>query len=244
LNTPLYEPRMARVAAAIGDPTRARTLARLLDGRLYTASELAEYADVTRATMSSHLKLLVDEGLAKLRAQGRYRYFGLADGNVAHALEALLMVADGVSPDMSRWKRPSMRSLKHARSCYGHLAGELGVQLHDVLLQRGWVQSLGVSEDVYLLTPSGLAGFASLGLDVSELRAANNTRQSRPLYSCIDWSERRDHFAGTVATAILDTLIAQQWLRREADSRKLSVTSQGRNALLNLFPLAVNPKNN
>ncbi|WP_422011015.1 ArsR/SmtB family transcription factor [Roseateles sp.] len=97
------EPRLARVAAAIADATWASTLARLLDGRLYTAGELARHAGVTAATMSGHLKLLVDEGLARVRPQGRHRYFGLADGDVAHALEALLRVTDVVGGDDRAW---------------------------------------------------------------------------------------------------------------------------------------------
>ena len=88
--------------------------------------------------MSAHLKLLVNEGLANVRQQGRHRYFGLADGNVAHALEALMQLAEGPANDLSRWQQPAMKSLRHARTCYGHLAGELGVRLHDRLLQQGW----------------------------------------------------------------------------------------------------------
>ena len=119
------QPRFARVAAAIGDPTRALMLARLLDGRHYTAKELAEQGGVAPATASQHLKLLVDERLLRVRAQGRHRYFTLADGNVAQALEALLRVADGALPETARWQAPAMRGLRRARSCYGHLAGEL-----------------------------------------------------------------------------------------------------------------------
>jgi DNA-binding transcriptional ArsR family regulator len=117
------QPRFARVAAVIGDPTRALMLSRLLDGR-YTATELAQHAGVAAPTASQHLRLLLDEGLARVRSQGRHRYYMLADGNVAHALEALLRVADGALPETTRWKAPSMRGLRHARSCYGHLAGE------------------------------------------------------------------------------------------------------------------------
>ena len=94
---PEFEPRLASLSAAIGDPTRARTLARLFDGRLHSAGELARHAGVSPATMSAHLKLLVNQGLARVREQGRHRYFGLADSNVAHALEALMRLCDGPS---------------------------------------------------------------------------------------------------------------------------------------------------
>lgn len=218
------EPRLARIAAAIADPTRARTLARLLDGRLHTAGELATHAGVGAATMSAHLKLLVDEGLARVRPQGRHRYFGLADGDVAHALEALLRLADrrdGIdepAADLKRWQRPEMRGLRHARSCYGHLAGELGVRLHDVLCSRGWVERAGSAER---LTDTARAALQAQGLELATVAAG------RALYPCVDWSERREHFAGAEAVALLEALLARGWLRRRDTSRELVLTPTG-----------------
>lgn len=222
----LAEPRLARVAAAIADPTRARVLARLLDGRLHTAGELAAHAGVTAPTMSAHLKLLLDEGLARVRPQGRHRYYGLADGDVAHALEALLRVAEGQAAtpaaDLRRWQRPQMRGLRHARSCYGHLAGELGVQWREGLLARGWVQPL--AQGSYAVTPAGEAALAELLPGVPTSDAAPAGRQ---LYDCVDWSERRDHFAGPLAVAWLDAMLARGWLRRTAGSRALHLLPPG-----------------
>lgn len=221
------EPRLARVAAAIADPTRARTLARLLDGRLHTAGELAAHAGVTAATMSAHLKLLVDEGLARVRPQGRHRYFGLADGDVAHALEALLRVADGArsdpAADVRRWQQPAMRGLRHARSCYGHLAGELGVKLREVLLARGWVRA--TADGRYEPSEAGREGLA--GLMPEALQASG-----RLLYDCVDWSERRDHFAGPLAVVWLAAMVDKGWLRRVADTRALSLTPAGQQRLV------------
>lgn len=216
------EPRLARIAAAIADPTRARVLARLLDGRLHTAGELATHAGVGAATMSAHLKLLVDEGLARVRPQGRHRYFGLADGDVAHALEALLRVADGrdadPAADLKRWQKPAMRGLRHARSCYGHLAGELGVQLHDMLRSRGWVERADGTER---LTDAARDALCAHDLSLP-MRAAG-----RSLYPCVDWSERREHFAGAEAVALLEALVARGWLRRRDGSRELVLTPTG-----------------
>jgi DNA-binding transcriptional ArsR family regulator len=221
------EPRLARVAAAIADPTRARTLARLLNGRLHTAGELATHAGVTAATMSAHLKRLVDEGLARVRPQGRHRYFGLADGDVAHALEALLRVADGrdaIGPaaDLRRWQRPEMRGLRHARSCYGHLAGELGVRWREALLAKGWVTA----------TPKGRYEVSAAGQEgLAELMPQGLAASGRALYDCVDWSERRDHFAGALAVAWLDAMVAKGWLLRAAESRELTLTPPGRQVL-------------
>ena len=221
------EPRLARVAAAIADPTRSRVLARLLDGRLYTAGELATHAGVTAATMSAHLSLLVDEGLARVRPQGRHRYFGLADGDVAHALEALLRVADGrdtgPAADLKRWQKPGMRGLRHARSCYGHLAGELGVRWRETLLARGWVTAS--AEGRYDLSAEGRAALA-------ELMPEGFSAPGRVLYDCVDWSERRDHFAGPLAVVWLEGMVARGWVRRVADSRALTLTPRGKPALL------------
>ncbi|MDR7270848.1 DNA-binding transcriptional ArsR family regulator [Pelomonas saccharophila] len=220
------EPRLARIAAAIADPTRARVLARLLDGRLHTAGELATHAGVGAATMSAHLKLLVDEGLARVRPQGRHRYFGLADGDVAHALEALLRVADGrdagAAADLKRWQKPEMRGLRHARSCYGHLAGELGVQWREALLAKGWVRAS--SDGRYELSDAGREALRDL---MPEGFAATG----RVLYDCVDWSERRDHFAGPLAVAWLEAMVAKGWLQRMAESRELRLTPPGRLAL-------------
>lgn len=222
------QPRFARVAAAIGEPTRALMLSRLLDGRCYTATELAEHAGVAASTASQHLKLLVDEGLAQVRAQGRHRYFMLADADVAHALEALLRVADGVLPETTRWQGPAMRGLRHARSCYGHLAGELGVRVCEAMLGQGWVAAIGEGGRDYALTEAGRDGLARLGVPMEALEAGDGRRQ---LYGCVDWSERRDHFAGPLAVAMLEAWIEQGWLRRARDSRELTVTATGNSRL-------------
>ena len=157
----VMQPRFSRVAATIGDPTRALMLSRLLDGRFYTAKDLADYSGVTASTASQHLKLLVDERLARVRVQGRHRYFMLADANVAHALEALLLVADGALPETTRWQAPAMRGLRHARSCYGHLAGELGVHLCQTFVEQDWVNATEGDGQDYPLTPVGIASRAS-----------------------------------------------------------------------------------
>jgi DNA-binding transcriptional ArsR family regulator len=218
------QPRFARVAAAIGDPTRALMLSRLLDGRYYTATDLAQHAGVAAPTASQHLKLLVGEGLARVRAQGRHRYYMLADGNVAQALEALLRVADHALPETVRWQAPAMRGLRHARSCYGHLAGVLGVELCQCFLARGWVRG---AAQAYGLTPQGRAQVEALGVRVPDA--------PRLLYGCVDWSERRDHFAGPLAVALLDNFVEQGWLRRADDTRALTLSAGGRAALAALL---------
>jgi DNA-binding transcriptional ArsR family regulator len=228
MNRSSVEPRFARIASAIGDPTRARMLSRLLDGRHYTAKELAEYADVTAATASAHLRLLVDEQLAVSRSQGRHKYFTLADGNVAHALEALMHVADGVMPETNRWRAPNMRALRHARSCYGHLAGELGVKFCTALIEKGWVKASDCDDRSFEVTPEGIGSLASLGMPTNAI----TSKSKRQLYGCVDWSERRDHFAGSLAVSFLDTMIANCWLKRDEKARSLTLTAAGKKSAL------------
>lgn len=197
-------------------------LSRLLDGRFYTATELSQHAGVSAPTASQHLKLLLDESLVRVRAQGRHRYYMLADGNVAHALEALLRVADGALPESTRWQAPAMRGLRHARSCYGHLAGVLGVDLCRCFIDNGWVEG---DAQTYALTAEGQQHVGALG--IATIAAIAEPRQTRQLYACVDWSERRDHFAGPLAVALLDNFIERGWLRRSADTRELQLTSSG-----------------
>ena len=218
------EPRFARIAAMIGDPTRARMLAALLDGAMLTAGEIAQAADVTPQTASAHLAKLLDAELVVLRVQGRHRYFRLADGDVAHALEALSMVADkdvDLQPGRRVWARAAMKPLRHARTCYGHLAGRLGVCLHDRLIRNDVVSH---DDDRFVLGIAGRSWFDDIDFDPSTVSAS-----ARGIaYPCVDWSERRDHFAGPLAVALLEHFVAQRWLTRIADSRALAVAPKGR----------------
>lgn len=222
------EPRFARIGAMIGDPTRARMLAALLAGQHMTQGEVARAAGVTPQTASGHLKQLIDSELIAVRAQGRHRYFRLADADVAHALEALALVAER-GHETGKWSRGSYRPLRLARSCYGHLAGQLGVVLHDALVAR---KLLETDQGEYLLTEAGHCWLRTIGVADSML-----ARPARRLaYPCLDWSERRDHLAGGLAVALLDYFIARNWLSRQAGSRALIPTACGRENLSRLLP--------
>jgi len=218
------EPRFARVAAMIGDPTRARMLASLLDGSMMTAGEIARAADVTPQTASAHLAKLAGSGLVAVREQGRHRYFRLADSDVAHALEALAIVGEPLAsadPHRVVWSRDAMKPLRHARTCYGHLAGQLGVRLHDALIAHDVVK---MDEGRYAIDERGHRWLASIDFD-----ATNVAPSARGIaYPCVDWSERRDHFAGPLAVALLEHFLERRWLTRVDDSRALLVNGSTR----------------
>lgn len=221
------EPRFATVAAMIGDPTRARMLSALMGGQALAAGELARAAGVSAATASAHIARLLDSGLVLSRSQGRHRYLRLADEDVARVLEALAVVAERHSGIDAQWQRPAFRPLKQARTCYRHLAGELGVALLDGLRARGSLVPDPRARDglQFRLSEAGRAELQALGI---ALPAAGTPRYA---CACLDWSERRDHLAGTLATALLDHGLAAGWWLRSSGSRALRLTPAGARAL-------------
>ena len=221
------EPRFARIAAMIGDPTRARMLAALMGGQYLAAGELAAAAGVTAQTASAHVAKLVDAELVVARTQGRHRYFRLADADIAHALEALSLVAER-SASADKWTQGAYKPLKAARTCYSHLAGELGVRLFDGMLAR---RTLTPRDGYFVLSDEGREELKALGLEVPAVSTPAAAR--RFAYPCLDWSERRDHLAGGLAVAMLEHGIGRGWLRRSEGSRAVALTPPGAKALAN-----------
>ena len=226
--TASHEPRLARVAAMVADPARSRMLAYLLTGEYASAGELARTASVTPATASGHLAKLQQARFVVCEPRGRHRYYRLADAEVAHALEALALVAERDQHDRA-WAHPERQRLRYARCCYGHLAGHLGVSLFDAMQARGGLQPVSAG---FALTSSGAAWLQGLGLDPSP-----PTLRRRFAYACLDWSERRDHLAGQLADEIYRHFTAKRWLRR-TEGRAVALTPAGREELLPLLALA------
>ncbi len=224
---------VSRIAGAIGEPARARMLYQLVDGHARTSTELAVVADVSPSTASVHLSRLMAERLIKVWAQGKRRYYSLEGPEVARALEALSVLA-GVSRDKFVPGTPDY--LRAARTCYDHIAGALGVALHDRLRALGWlIEAPGGREDAYDLAPDGLKALEALGVDV----AATRTLRRRFAFPCLDWSERRSHLGGAVGAALLNIALKKKWAAQELDSRALFVTSVGRREMLTRFGLRV-----
>lgn len=239
------EPRLLRVAALVADASRARMLCLLLGGELASAGELAAAAGVSASTASGHLAQLLDGGLLACEARGRHRYYRLADAEVAHALEALALVAERDS-HARQWASPARQRLRTARCCYGHLAGQLGVALLYTLQREGWLVGAGLAPagaadsaaaptpGPWRLSPLGAQGLSGWGLDGADWqrRSTSAGRGGRGVaYGCLDWSERRDHLAGPLASALLQHFLARDWLRRSPPDRALSLTPTGQAAL-------------
>jgi DNA-binding transcriptional ArsR family regulator len=215
----LDTPDIASVATLVGDPTRGRMLTALMDGRALTATELALEGGVTASTASSHLARLSAAGLILLVTQGRHRYYRLSTSDVAAAIESLMSIA----PRVARRRVPAGpldEGLRRARVCYDHLAGEAAVRMLKRLREKG---ILGGSDGALALTGKGEMWCAGVGIDVGGLRS-----KRRPVCrSCLDWTERRTHLAGSLGAAILERLFALRYARRETGSRTVILSSRG-----------------
>jgi DNA-binding transcriptional ArsR family regulator len=221
---------VSKIAAAIGEPARARMLYCLLDGRARTSTELAMVAAVTPSTASVHLQRLKTERLVKVFAQGKHRYHSLEGADVAAALEALSVLAGGASEGIVP---TTPNRLRAARTCYDHIAGTLGVALHDRMRAMGWLSGGTGADTGYDLTPNGTRAFENLRIDVQATRALRR----RFAYACVDWSERRPHIGGAVGAALLDIAMKRKWVIQELDSRALAITGVGRREMRKRFGL-------
>jgi DNA-binding transcriptional ArsR family regulator len=222
---------VSRIASAIGEPARARMLYCLVDGRARTSTELAMVAEVTPSTASVHLQRLKTERLVKVLAQGKHRYYSLEGASVAAALEALSVLAGG-KPNAFVPNTPNR--LRLARTCYDHIAGTLGVALHDRIQVMGWLaHGPSQGENAYELTPRGANAFEDLGVD---LEATRRLRR-RFAYACVDWSERQPHLGGAVGAALLDIALKRKWVVQELDSRALTITRLGQREMQTRFGL-------
>ncbi|MDB5552188.1 MAG: transcriptional regulator protein [Rhizobium sp.] len=222
-------PDISQIGALIGDPARANILAALMDGRALTATELSEIAGVTAQTASTHLAKLEAGGLIRPQKQGRHKYFSLSGPQAGQLIESLMDFA----ADRGHLRhRPGPRdeAMRKARICYDHLAGDLGVLMFDSLVSR---RHLNFDDTAIALTGDGESFLTGAGIDLATLR-----KSRRPLCRCcLDWSERRDHLAGSLGAALFDMIIDKGWARRDAASRAIAFTPPGETAFRKLFPL-------
>jgi DNA-binding transcriptional ArsR family regulator len=234
MNAPHTGRDVASIAAAIGEPARARMLYGLLDGRARTSTDLAVLADVSPSTASVHLQHLKALRLVTMKAQGKCRYYALDGSEVAAALEALSVLAgDAGDPFVPT----TPHRLRAARTCYDHVAGMIGVALHDRLMAMGWLSG-GSDDRNYEVSSRGSQAFEALGIDV----VATSGLRRRFAFPCLDWSERRPHLGGALGAALLNVVLKRKWLIPDLDSRALSVTGLGRRELGTRFGLRLDDR--
>jgi DNA-binding transcriptional ArsR family regulator len=216
------EHELPRVAALLADPARARMVWTLIDGTTRPAGELAYAANVSAPSASAHLAKLVAGGLLETSAQGRHRYFRIASAEVAGAVEGLASLGAATRP-----RRPPGQlspgvpvQFLHARTCYGHLAGEMAVKGLEAMLGARWLAPDGSD---YLLTRLGEAKLAAFDIDLDATRA----RRRVFARACVDLTQRRPHLGGALGDALLDAYLARGWVQRHRRSRVVSITPRG-----------------
>jgi DNA-binding transcriptional ArsR family regulator len=216
----------AEIAALAGDPARAGMLQALMDGRALTASELAQVAGIAPQTASGHLARMTAAGLLTVEKQGRHRYHRLATSGVARMLESIMQVAAELGPAPRRVVvGPRDVALRKARTCYDHLAGQLGVALADALVTAGHAE---LADDAGIVTDTGMAFLDRIGIDVKSMLARGARKSRRVLCRpCLDWSERRPHLAGMVGAAICTHSFDQGWIRPIPGTRAVTITPRG-----------------
>lgn len=244
---------IASIGALVADPGRARILLALGDGRALPASVLADEAGVAASTASAHLARLVKGGMLRVERHGRHRYFRLAGPEVGDLIEALARISPA-APVRSLKQGSKAHAVRFARTCYDHLAGVLGTQLMEALLEQELLiggdgtfdpesartdrpAAFGSDHD-YRLTPAGVRELKTFGIDFDSLPPR------RPMVRyCVDWSEQRHHLAGSLGAAIATRMIELGWIHRAQRSRAVHVSDAGFDGLREYFGLDVSPQN-
>ena len=240
---------IAQLAAVIADPGRARILLALGDGRALPASLLGAEAGVAASTASEHLRKLVDARLVDVHPQGRHRYYRLHGPEVGALLESLSRLAPPIEV-RSLKQGTRAEALRRARTCYDHLAGRLGVSIFASLLDAGALTggdgihhldrpgkdrlSAHGRDIAYRLTRQGRRTLDELGVELPPAEADGTT----PVRYCVDWTEQRHHLSGAAGRALTARLFELAWLERDACSRAVLVTEQGRRGLRRAFGVA------
>ena len=182
------------------------------------AGDLARFARISPQTASSHLDKLFRANLLSVEVQGRHHYYRLRNARVAELIESLSVMARPVEP-LTRGQRERAGELRFARTCYGHLAGKLGVATTQALCARGY---LADDDSSFRVSDSGVAWFRSVGIEVGAIKR-------KPLAkSCLDWSERRHHLAGALGVALCSRTMELGWAVRVRDSRALRLSDRGK----------------
>lgn len=222
---------VAGFAGLLADRSRAAMCLALLDGRAWTAGELARHAGIGRPTATEHLNALVRAGLFAEERQGRHRYVRIATPEVAQLVEELAAFAGQPERPTSLRTVQAGHHLAAARTCYDHLAGTLGVTVYDALVAGDLI----AVRDGLVLTPAGREWFVALAGE-----PALQPRGSRPLLrTCLDWTERRSHLGGALGAVLCQQFVQRGWITRTRDYRAIAVTAAGADALTDLLGVSI-----
>ncbi|WDF61956.1 winged helix-turn-helix domain-containing protein [Flavobacterium sp. KACC 22758] len=220
---------ISRISTIIGDPVRSVILWTLLDNRAYTAIELANVVETSPQNISIHLSKLVNADLLTVESQGRHKYYKLLNPEIAGVIEG---IANLVPKERQKKVTDNNSGIKYCRTCYDHLAGKIGVEITAKLIDKKYIV---LDNKSFLVTDEGKTFFEDLGIDLEALK-----KQKRIFAKpCLDWSERKHHFSGSLAAALLNKMFEMDWIRRIDNSRAVSITANGQKALYDKLKLIV-----
>lgn len=224
-----FEIQFSEISALLGNKPLSTMLWNLLDGRAYTATELSLCAEISAQSASNHLTKLVDADLLTVEKQGRHRYYRFSNPDVARVVESMASLLP-ISRNRKKVKKPEPTGELFVRTCYDHLAGKVGVDITNSLIDNGLIEAVGTKYDVTYL---GESWFQSIGIDINELKSQKRSFA----HPCLDWSERKHHLAGALGAAILEVMLNNDWIKKSNNSRELIITPKGRKELKNRFDL-------
>ena len=211
----------ARLAATLGDASRLAILTALLE-REATVSDLASRLNLAQPRVSTHLARLRAVGLVTRVSIGRHRTYRTDAARLKRLLDALYTVGSRTRRQPSRsadLERRRDTPLRHARTCYDHLAGIEGVQLLREMLGRGWLCDGTKDALAYAVTTSGIRALQRRGVDIEAVRASRRSFTC----ACLDWTEREPHLGGALGAAVLDALLAAGYVRRRLRHRDVRI---------------------
>ncbi|MGI8855750.1 MAG: ArsR/SmtB family transcription factor [Thermomicrobiales bacterium] len=212
---------LAESAQALADETRLRLLAILCDGDA-TVNDLAARMGLAQPRVSTHLALLRRAGLVSVATTGRQRTYHVDAERIGAMFAALggTMATTILQPKRSAQAARAVQRdmpIRHARTCYDHLAGVVGVQLLDALLTRGWLVSDESARPRYRLTPAGETALRARGVDLDTAQRARRMFA----FGCLDWTERHPHLGGALGAAILAALNDAGVVQRDGAGRTM-----------------------
>ncbi|MCK6258833.1 winged helix-turn-helix domain-containing protein [Fictibacillus sp. KIGAM418] len=223
----MVQSNVAEIASIVSESSRAAILTVLMDGRFHTASELACMAGIKPQTASFHLSKMQEAGVIAQEKQGRHRYYGIHNQEVAKVMESFLLIAPPVKIKSLKQSLQD-KAMRFARTCYDHLAGSVGVQLTDALLDAGVLRE---DHENFSVTEKGEGFFSELGISLERVSKKRRSFSHR----CLDWSERRHHLAGALGQALLERLLELGWIQRVPQIRAVKITEEGKKGLKETF---------
>lgn len=216
---------ITEISKLLSDRSRVEILTTLMGNKALTSGELAIIANVTPQTVSSHLAKLLNGGLVNCECIGKHKYYYLASDSVADLLETMLQFKPQLEIDIPSHSKIDPQ-LKFARTCYKHLAGNVGVTIATNLIKIGALSFDGK----FNITHNGVDLFESLGIDIHSARLKNKIL----IKPCLDWTERKFHVGGQIGNELFALLIKNDWLRLGTLHRSVYLTELGKQELSKL----------